>query len=75
MKYTVNPYKFKVSKLEYFNDIGGFDIENNEYTIVLEDYNNTPLPWINVMSNSNFGFHVSESGSSYSWYKIAERIS
>ncbi|KOM96135.1 NdvB [Clostridium botulinum] len=69
MKHIVNPYKFKVPKLEYFNDIGGFDIENNEYTIVLKDYNNTPLPWINVMSNGNFGFHVSESGSSYSWYK------
>ncbi|MGO5066566.1 cyclic beta 1-2 glucan synthetase [Clostridium sporogenes] len=69
MKYTAKPYKFKIPKLEYFNEIGGFDIENNEYTIVLKDYNNTPLPWINVMSNGNFGFHVSESGSSYSWYK------
>ncbi|MDS1004284.1 glucoamylase family protein [Clostridium sporogenes] len=69
MQYITKPYKFKIPKLEYFNEIGGFDIENNEYTIVLKDYNNTPLPWINVMSNGNFGFHVSESGSSYSWYK------
>ncbi|EJP6472178.1 cyclic beta 1-2 glucan synthetase [Clostridium botulinum] len=69
MQYITKPYKFKIPKLEYFNEIGGFDIENNEYTIVLKDYNNTPLPWVNVMSNGNFGFHVSESGSSYSWYK------
>ncbi|MCR1934322.1 GH36-type glycosyl hydrolase domain-containing protein [Clostridium tepidum] len=69
IKYNAKPYKFKIPKLEYFNEIGGFDIKNNEYTIILENYNNTPLPWINIMSNGNFGFHVSESGSSYSWYK------
>ncbi|EJO5348080.1 cyclic beta 1-2 glucan synthetase [Clostridium botulinum] len=69
IRYTAKQYNFKIPKLEYFNDIGGFDIQNNEYTMLLKEYNTTPLPWINVMSNGNFGFHVSESGSSYSWYK------
>ena len=25
------------------------------------------LPWINVISNDKFGFHISEVGSSYNW--------
>ncbi len=41
IKYNAKPYKFKIPKLEYFNEIGGFDIKNNEYTIILENYNNT----------------------------------
>ncbi|MDP4177408.1 MAG: glucoamylase family protein [Bacillota bacterium] len=56
-------------KLEYFNEFGGFDLEENRYVIILKSYNNTPAPWINVISNGNFGFHVSESGSAYTWYK------
>jgi cyclic beta-1,2-glucan synthetase len=32
-------------------------------------YNNTPAPWINVISNKSFGFHVSESGMAYTWNK------
>jgi len=62
-------YKFKVPELLYSNGIGGFNTENNAYTIVLKDYENTPSPWINVISNKNFGFHVSESGVSYTWHK------
>ena len=27
----------------------------------------TPAPWINVVANPEFGFHVSESGSGYTW--------
>lgn len=69
MNFKIKPYSFEIPKLKYFNNIGGFDVENSEYTMVLKDYNNTPLPWINVISNKNFGFHISESGSSYSWYK------
>ncbi|ERI94105.1 glycosyltransferase family 36 [Clostridiales bacterium oral taxon 876 str. F0540] len=60
---------FSHSHLEYFNGYGGFDTEKDRYTIILKDYKNTPAPWINVISNGEFGFHVSESGNSYTWYK------
>ncbi|WP_125154038.1 GH36-type glycosyl hydrolase domain-containing protein [Clostridium rectalis] len=56
-------------KLKYFNDIGGFDMESSNYVIVLDKGKNTPAPWINVISNKKFGFHISESGVAYTWYK------
>ncbi len=63
------PYKHEKPDLEYFNGYGGFDLKNNEYNIILNNYKNTPAPWINVISNGKFGFNVSENGVSYSWYK------
>lgn len=68
-EYSYEPYDFKVGKLEYYNDIGGFDLENDEYVIILNEGKTTPAPWINVIANRNFGFIVSESGSPYTWYK------
>ncbi|WP_242847754.1 GH36-type glycosyl hydrolase domain-containing protein [Fervidicella metallireducens] len=53
--------------LLYFNGYGGFDEKNNEYVIRLKDNINTPAPWINVVSNENCGFIVTESGSGYTW--------
>lgn len=50
--------------LLYFNGYGGFDLSGDEYVI---NNTNTPAPWINVISNSNFGFIVSESGGGYVW--------
>jgi len=61
-------HKFDMKPLEYFNDLGGFDVENENYTILLKDFNNTPAPWINVISNGDFGFHVSECGAAYTWH-------
>lgn len=71
VKYTYPNFKpnTDVKNLEFFNDYGGFDIENKEYVIFLKDGKNTPAPWINVISNKNFGFHVSESGSVFTWNK------
>jgi len=67
-KFTFEPHKFDMKLLEYFNDLGGFDVENENYTILLKDFINTPAPWINVISNGDFGFHVSECGAAYTWY-------
>lgn len=69
--YKYPEYKIPVDtdKLMYYNEYGGFQDESNEYVIFLKDGKNTPAPWINVISNENFGFHVSESGSAYTWYK------
>ncbi|MGK0466644.1 MAG: cyclic beta-1,2-glucan synthetase [Clostridium sp.] len=68
-KLTFDPHKFNIEQLAFFNDLGGFNVENENYTILLKDFNNTPAPWINVISNGDFGFHVSEGGSAYTWHK------
>jgi cyclic beta-1,2-glucan synthetase len=57
------------------NEIGGFTPDGREYKIFLEAYPKlthgmgqiTPAPWINVISNRDFGFLVSESGGGFSW--------
>ncbi|HEY8271977.1 MAG TPA: glucoamylase family protein [Pseudobdellovibrionaceae bacterium] len=54
--------------LEFFNGLGGFTPDGREYVIVLNNSSqNTPAPWINVISNGTFGFQVSESGSGFTW--------
>jgi cyclic beta-1,2-glucan synthetase len=53
--------------LEFFNGIGGFDKNGREYAIVLGEGLRTPEPWVNVIANPDFGFLVSESGSSFTW--------
>ncbi|TFG82853.1 MAG: glycosyl transferase, partial [Erysipelotrichales bacterium] len=56
------------SELRYFNGLGGFNVDGNEYVIKLEKDQTTPAPWINVIANPNFGFLASESGGGYTWY-------
>jgi cyclic beta-1,2-glucan synthetase len=68
-EFNYAPYKYEVPALEFFNDYGGFEPKSLNYIIRLTNNMNTPAPWINVISNGNFGFHVSESGTSYTWYK------
>ncbi len=55
-------------ELLYYNGLGGFSPDGGEYVIRLGKGQNTPAPWLNVISNREFGFMVSESGSGYSWY-------
>ncbi|WP_213997709.1 glucoamylase family protein [Arsukibacterium sp.] len=55
------------SELEYFNSLGGFASDGREYVILLDNYQRTPMPWLNVIANARFGFQVSASGSGYSW--------
>lgn len=72
IKYEENnkfTYKIDTVKLHYFNEFGGFSQDGKSYIILLKDYRSTPAPWINVISNKNFGFHVSEAGSGYTWNK------
>ncbi len=54
-------------KLEFFNGLGGFAEDGREYVIVLDKGQWTPAPWVNVIANPDFGFMVSESGSSCTW--------
>jgi cyclic beta-1,2-glucan synthetase len=53
--------------LEFFNGLGGFDQDGREYVVVLADGDTTPAPWINVVANPAFGFHVSADGSGSTW--------
>lgn len=53
--------------LEFFNGLGGFAKDGREYVIVLQEGHSTPAPWINVVANSGFGFHVAAEGSGYTW--------
>jgi cellobiose phosphorylase len=55
------------SPLQFFNGIGGFDKEGREYVIRLENGRMTPAPWVNVISNPDFGFMATEAGSGYTW--------
>jgi len=59
--------RIRTDDLQFFNGFGGFNESGDEYVIILDDESKTPMPWINVISNDSFGFHVSENGSGYTW--------
>jgi cellobiose phosphorylase len=46
------------------NDFGYFSDNGREYVITNPD---TPAPWINVLSNGDYGLAFSQTGSGYSW--------
>ncbi len=52
---------------EFFNGYGGFVDDGKEYEILLEGSNKPPVPWINVVANKKFGFHISETGAGFTW--------
>jgi cyclic beta-1,2-glucan synthetase len=54
-------------ELPYFNSIGGFTPDGREYAIYLGPGMNTPLPWVNVIANAEFGTLVSETGAGFTW--------
>jgi cellobiose phosphorylase len=43
---------------------GSYSDEGLEYIITSP---NTPMPWVNVISNGDYGLVISQAGSSYSW--------
>ncbi|MBC7237647.1 MAG: hypothetical protein H5T69_17540, partial [Chloroflexi bacterium] len=53
--------------LEFDNGYGGFRPDGAEYWIYLEPGQKTPAPWCNVVANAEFGFLISEQGSSFTW--------
>ena len=54
-------------ELEFFNGFGGFANKGRDYVTILEKDQWTPAPWINVIANKSFGFHVSTEGSGFTW--------
>ncbi|HEV7415792.1 MAG TPA: glucoamylase family protein, partial [Tianweitania sediminis] len=55
------------SDLEGWNGFGGFDRNGREYVVRLDGDRSTPHPWINVIANEDFGFHVSAEGAAFTW--------
>ena len=53
--------------LEFYNGYGGFASGGREYEIMVDDRVKTPMPWVNVIANDQFGFIVSETGGGYTW--------
>ena len=43
---------------------GHFSDDGNEYII---NTNQTPKPWINVISNGDYGLVISQTGGGFSW--------
>jgi cyclic beta-1,2-glucan synthetase len=58
---------FDTAELEFFNGLGGFGRNGQEYVTVLSGDQTTPAPWINVIANAGFGFQVSAEGAGYTW--------
>ena len=54
-------------ELAFFNGYGGFSHDGREYVILLREGVTTPAPWINVISNPQAGFLISERGAGYTW--------
>ncbi len=54
-------------ELLFFNGMGGFTFDGKEYVILLNEGQQTPVPWTNVIANENFGFMVTNSGGGYTW--------
>jgi cyclic beta-1,2-glucan synthetase len=53
--------------LDFWNGFGGFARDGREYVVRLPGGQSTPQPWINVISNDKFGFHVSAEGGGFTW--------
>ncbi|MDP2283999.1 MAG: glucoamylase family protein, partial [Pseudohongiella sp.] len=53
------------------NPLGGFSEDGSEYIITTTPTQRTPLPWVNVLANAQFGSVISESGLAYTWSENA----
>ena len=49
------------------NGFGGFSKNGKEYIMNLGMHKITPMPWVNVLANADFGTIISESGQAYTW--------
>ncbi|OWK18615.1 hypothetical protein AJ88_07340 [Mesorhizobium amorphae CCBAU 01583] len=63
------------SGLSLWNGFGGFDGDGRHYVTRLTGHRTTPQPWINVISNPSFGFHVSAEGAAFTWSRNSRTTS
>ncbi|MDR3388785.1 MAG: glucoamylase family protein [Rudaea sp.] len=60
-----------LTQTQLFNGLGGFSADGTEYVVTTSAARRTPLPWVNVLANPQFGTVVSESGAAYTWAENA----
>ena len=64
--------KFRVwSSLDFYNQYGGYDKDGRDYVIT---NTNTPMPWVNVISNPRFGCVVSATMSGFTFAFNAQQF-
>ena len=64
--------EFRVwSSLEFYNQYGGFDNEGRDYVVT---NTNTPMPWVNVIANPQFGCVVSSTMSGFTFAHNAQQF-
>ena len=64
--------QFRVwSSLDFYNQYGGFDNEGKDYVVT---NTNTPMPWINVISNPRFGSIVSSTMAGFTFAFNAQQF-
>lgn len=56
------------------NPLGGFTPDGREYVIATTHAQTTPLPWVNVIANPDFGSVISEAGLAYTWSENAHEF-
>ncbi|OJG01249.1 protein ndvB [Rhizobium sp. 58] len=61
------PVEISGDGLDFWNGFGGFSADGCEYVSRLRGGEATPQPWINVISNEAFGFHVASEGAGFIW--------
>lgn len=59
-------------KLLHYNGFGGFAEDGGEYVVAPPQGQHTPMPWVNVIANPQFGTVVSERGRAYTWFANAQ---
>ena len=64
--------QFRVwSTLDFYNQYGGFDNNGRDYVVT---NTNTPMPWVNVISNPRFGCIVSSTMAGFSFAYNAQQF-
>ena len=69
-----SPAALAPRNLILFNGLGGFTPDGREYVITTSPGQMTPLPWVNVLANPQFGTVVSENGLAYTWSENAHEF-
>ncbi len=64
--------RFRVwSSLKFYNQYGGFDNDGRDYVVT---NTNTPMPWVNVISNQRFGCVVSSTMAGFTFAYNAQQF-
>jgi cyclic beta-1,2-glucan synthetase len=60
-------------ELTFANGFGGFTQDGREYVVTLQEQACTPMPWINVIANKDFGFLASAEGGGCTWSRNSQQ--